>query len=925
MTDLEPPFSPQDDAAHDFARSLSPSPSDSLRGLTPAQQQGVVQTDGPVLILAGPGSGKTRVITRRIAYLVECGIPAWQILALTFTNKAASEMRERVIALLGEGAISRGLTVTTFHALCARLLRKYLDPVKGLATEAGIGITSTFAICDTADQTALMKKTIESLNLSTSNWQPRSILGIISTAKNELITPVEFAKDALDFNSRSIAKIYAAYDKAMRGSNLVDFDDLLMLTVRLLSRSRAAREDCRRRWQYLLIDEYQDTNRAQFKIASLLAGGAGEADDTDMPRDAGSGPSPNICVVGDPDQSIYGWRGADISNILDFEKSYPGAKTITLGENFRSTGEILAAADSLIKNNKLRKHKPLFTSREAGRKADVVMTQDEHDEAMQVLDWIRSVRDTDPTRASGFTSGPAAGYSWKDFAVFYRTNALSRVMEDTLRNAGVPYVIARGTAFYQREEVKHAIAYLRVVANPLDSISLARIVNTPARGISDTTWDRVEYAASVMGVPEIDVMRLVAMGQTPRELAEVNARAQAAIGKFVGTLDEWTGAGTFMGAAAPSTLAELVERVVRESGLEKIYRDGKDGADEDRLENLAELVSSAREFEYGYDPGADPANEAEYGPIAAPQVEHFGEPYTSHDPADPLGGLMPDASDDDAYPLDEDGSIFDETRPEPTRRRGDVYLGPNESVAREGERDEAPPLLAMLRAYLERVTLVADVDTVDPSQGAVTLMTLHAAKGLEFRAVAMIGLEEGTLPHARAVYGGSVGPTGKPAGADAELEEERRLCFVGMTRAMERLHMSSARYRTVRGVPERCMRSRFLDEIDAAHIIEHDRAGGVENEWAEGGGSSRSGHNWGASNRHGLSTSSAGDASTRGESPNAGGTGGLRVGMMVRHPQFGVGKVANITKGLDARARIQFRDVGEKTLVLQYARLTPVQ
>lgn len=882
----------------------------ALEGLTEAQRQGVLTTDGPVLILAGPGSGKTRVITRRIAYLVECGIPAWQILALTFTNKAANEMRERVIALLGEGAITRGLTVTTFHALCARLLRKYLDPVKGLAADAGIGITSTFAIADTADQTALMKKTIEGLNLSTSNWQPRSILGVISTAKNELLSAAEYAKEALDFNGRTIAKIYTAYDKAMRAANMVDFDDLLMLTVRLLTRSEAAREDCRRRWQYLLIDEYQDTNRAQFKIAALLAGGTAEAtigdDEEKIPTRREGQLAPNICVVGDPDQSIYGWRGADISNILDFEKSYPGAKVITLGENFRSTGEILAAADSLIRNNKLRKHKPLYTSRGAGEKPEVVITQDEHDEAGLVLDWVREVKESKGERGGG-------GMSWKDFAVFYRTNALSRVMEDTLRNAGVPYVIARGTAFYQREEVKHALAYLRVVANPADSISLARIVNTPARGISDTTWERVERAAMEMGVAEVEVMRIAATGRIPTGLGELNARAIGAIGKFVQMLDEWTGSGTFMGAAAPTSLAELVERVIRESGLEKMYRDGKDGADEDRLENLAEVVSSAREFEEGYDAGADPASDFEppslgSGARGLPDVTGEGDVASRVSMGDPLGGLLPDASEGDAFSLDDAGSIFGLEFGAAREERSAIGSGRGDEVG-----EVAPPLLAMLRAYLERVTLVADADTVDPSQGAVTLMTLHAAKGLEFRAVAMIGLEEGTLPHARAVYGGAVGGGTKVAAADMELEEERRLCFVGMTRAMERLVMTSSRYRTVRGVPERCMRSRFLDEIDEAHVVECDRAGEAERDWAESSG--RGG--FGGRGRDEFDSPRGGSGGAK--------MGGLRVGMTVRHPQFGVGRVTGLTAGLDARAKIAFRDVGEKTLVLQYARLSVVE
>ncbi|MBX3356861.1 MAG: UvrD-helicase domain-containing protein [Phycisphaeraceae bacterium] len=800
-----------------------PQPDDDpvLQGLTEAQRSAVVCTEGPLLVLAGPGSGKTRVITRRIAYLVACGIPAWQILALTFTNKAAGEMRERVHQMLGDGPASRGLTVTTFHSLCARLLRRFAE------IAALPGLKPDYAIYDAADQSALMKKVISDLGLNTANFPPRSVLARISTAKNDLLDAEAFTRTAGDFSSRSVAKIYTAYEASLRRAGAVDFDDLLLLTAQMLKTSAAVRDACRDRWRYLLIDEYQDTNRAQFVIASLLAGevgggGAGEAEAAATAAEpaASTRRGPNICVVGDPDQSIYGWRGADIANILQFEEQYPGAAVIALGENFRSTKSILAAADALIRHNRRRKHKDLFTARAQGDKIEVVLCRDEHHEARLVVDWLRERR-----------ADSAA--AWKDCAVFYRTNALSRVLEDQMRAAGVPYVIARGTAFYQREEVKNALAYLRVVANPADGVSLGRVINTPSRGIGDATWVRVEAAATDSGSTAMRALRDVASGNAAAVGVDVGARAQNAIRKFLDMIDGWTGSGSFMGSDVASSLSDLVERVIRESGLEAMYKAGRTDTDEERLENLAELVSSAAEFEQTYDPTADPANEIAVTPAS------------------------PSAADD-----------------------------------RPSLSAPMPPLLALLRAYLEQVTLVADADAIDPAQGAVTLMTLHAAKGLEFPAVAMVGLEEGCLPHMRSNE------------SDAELEEERRLCFVGITRAMQRLLITSARYRTVRGIGERTIPSRFLDELPREYIAVSDQAD--PGAWDD----SADHDSFSDSPRPSRAPSSA--------QPTV---AGLKAGAMVAHPQFGVGRVESIVPGANARATVSFRDVGRKTLVLEYARL----
>jgi DNA helicase II / ATP-dependent DNA helicase PcrA len=816
-------------AASEFPLEQSPDDDPLLADLTDPQRQAVLHTEGPLLVVAAAGSGKTRTITRRIAHLVRVGIPPWSILALTFTNKSAAEMRERVIVLLGEDTrATRGLTVTTFHSLCARLLRRYAD-IAQLP-----GLKPDFTIYDSSDQSALMKKTLEALNLSTTNWPPRSVLSAISTAKNALMDAAAYSATAGDFLGKTIARIYTSYEQALRKANAVDFDDLLLLTARMLKESREVREECQERWQYLMIDEYQDTNRAQFVIASLLAGeGRGSGSGGAAGGDAAPRTQPNICVVGDPDQAIYGWRGADISNILDFEQQYAGCRVITLGENFRSTAPILSIADTLIRHNKQRRHKDLFTRTPGGDKVEMILCRDEQHEATLVVDWLKSLHQSsagDPSRMHRVQE--SAGIPWREMAVFYRTNALSRVMEDAMRAAGIPYVIARGTAFFEREEVKNAIGYLRIVANQADSVSLLRIVNTPTRGIGDASLRQVEVAAAQHGVPLFTALRNI------DRIEGISSRARNAVVKFIDMVDSWTGSGSFMGAGISSSLADLVERIVKESGLEKMYADqaraGKSESDLERPDNLAELVSSARQFELEYDPSGDPA----LGP--------------------PTGG-----------------------------------------------EHETPPLLALLRGYLESISLVADADAVDPAQGAVTLMTLHAAKGLEFPAVAMIGLEEGLLPHSRARE------------SEAELEEERRLCFVGITRAMRRLHMTSAKYRTIRGISERTIPSRFLGEVGREHVLVSDQSdalGDLEH-WADGAGFSEGQARYGGSGRP-----SSGPPSR----PGAGAGAKFPVGSMVRHPQFGVGKVLSITTGANARAQIQFRDVGTKTLVLEYARLDRV-
>ncbi len=872
-----------------------------LAGLTEQQKKAVTTTEGPVLVLAAAGSGKTRVITRRVAWLLSMGVPPWQILALTFTNKAAGEMRERVTRLITDGPLAspgpvgagaerllRGLTVTTFHALCARLLRKYAGLMEGKPGGAVWGIKGDFTIYDSDDQASLVKRVITDLGMSTSNWPARTVLSAISGAKNELLDARQFAASASDFNSRCIAKIFEGYERGLRAANAVDFDDLLVLTVRMLKESEEARAEVQGRWRYLMIDEYQDTNKAQFVLSTLVVG-----------RDAAPGGrgerQPNICVVGDPDQSIYGWRGADISNILDFEEAYPGAKVIPLGENFRSRAPILHAADTLIRNNKKRKHKDLFTRKPGGEKPRVLLCRDEHHEAQEVTRWLRSV----------VASGDAV--SWKDTAVFYRNNALSRVMEDALRAASVPYVIARGTAFYQREEVKDAIAYLRVVANPADDVSLRRIVNKPARKIGAAALERLDSIAAAHGMTLFEAMRRCAHAGLGG--AELGSMAVNAVRKFVAMVDAWTGAGSFLGAEVPSTLQDLVSRVIKESGLEEHYRKAgeKNEEDADKADNLDEVVNSAQEFEKEYDAANDPvfAAEALKGSFTAEQAENAEQGGSVASDASEAGraGSPPASSRTDDHEVDFLADLASDGEEVPAR--------PGLGTERGVQSGFVPPLLAMLRAYLESVSLVADADKVDPERGAVTLMTLHAAKGLEFHAAAIIGLEEGLLPSLRAME------------TDPAVEEERRLMFVGITRAMEKLLLTSAKYRTHRGLQERTIPSRFLSELpkDGVALGDlSDEGGGfdarVDDQDDEAGSD---GPAWGAT-RGSFSTES---------SARKGGGGGPRVapspfpvGSLVRHPQFGVGRVEALTGiGANTRARISFRDVGPKTLVLQYARL----
>ncbi len=793
-----------------------------LEDLTDPQRQAVTHVQGPLLILAGPGSGKTRVITRRMAHLVlRCGIAPWNILAITFTNKAAGEMRQRMTTLVSERQ-ARAITIATFHSFCARVLRQY---------GSRIGLPPNFTIYDTSDQERAIKQAIELLQLNSSNFSPGKVLSAISSAKNELMDPEAYARTAYDFFAKHVQKIYRKYQDLLKQNQAVDFDDLLLKTVELMRKDTAALHELRERYQYVLIDEYQDTNHAQFVLAhALMPSGAG----SDAPNNLGSA---NLCVTGDPDQSIYGWRGASIRNILEFEKHYPKATVVRLEQNYRSTGAILAVADRLIQNNQQRKHKALWTDNQQGDKVQSVTCQNEQHEAQWVVEHFQELREKHQL-------------TFGDMAVFYRMNSLSRVIEDALRKAGIPYQIARGTAFYDRKEIKDSLAYLRVLANPADEVNLLRIINTPARGLSDATVKLLQ-ARAVAG--EQIMMSVI---QSPPQWAGLNSRAQGAVQRFAellqglrrlaGLASTSTSTSTFTDADKATTsaliathdtahelsLRDFVDRVLTESGLHGHYAKDKTDPDQERLANLSELVNSAQQFETEY---------------------------------------------------------------EATHR-------------------DAPDMLTLSRklsAYLEQVSLVSDVDAVDAGQGSVTLMTLHAAKGLEFPAVSIIGFEDGLLPHERCNQN------------PRELEEERRLAFVGITRAMRFLALTHARFRSVFGMIQPTIPSRFLQELPGEHM----KAINVARQWDEGGLGSL-----GIDRRSRIFIRPdplTGDEQASPEvSPDPStnpGEGGLVIGCMVRHPHFGLGRVLNVTgTGSQRRAQVKFNTVGLKTLILEHAHLQTV-
>ncbi|MBG9768386.1 DNA helicase PcrA [Bacillus vallismortis] len=634
-----------------------------LSGLNPVQQEAVKTTDGPLLLMAGAGSGKTRVLTHRIAYLMaEKHVAPWNILAITFTNKAAREMKERVESILGPGADD--IWISTFHSMCVRILRRDIDR---------IGINRNFSILDTADQLSVIKGILKERNLDPKKFDPRSILGTISGAKNELTEPEEFSKVAGGYYDQVVSDVYADYQKKLLKNQSLDFDDLIMTTIKLFDRVPEVLEFYQRKFQYIHVDEYQDTNRAQYMLVKQLAERF-----------------QNLCVVGDSDQSIYRWRGADITNILSFEKDYPNASVILLEQNYRSTKRILSAANEVIKNNSNRKPKNLWTENDDGVKISYYRGDNEFGEGQFVAGKIYQLHSSGKRKLS-------------DIAILYRTNAQSRVIEETLLKAGLNYNIVGGTKFYDRKEIKDILAYLRLVSNPDDDISFTRIVNVPKRGVGATSLEKIASYAAMNGLSFFQAIQQV-------DFIGVSAKAANALDSFRQMIENLTNMQDYL------SITELTEEILDKTEYREMLKAEKSIEAQSRLENIDEFLSVTKNFE---------------------------------------------------------------------------------------QKSEDKTLVA----FLTDLALIADIDQLDQKEeesggkDAITLMTLHAAKGLEFPVVFLMGLEEGVFPHSRSLM------------EEAEMEEERRLAYVGITRAEQELYLTNAKMRTLFGRTNMNPESRFIAEI----------------------------------------------------------------------------------------------------------------
>ncbi|CLO25094.1 ATP-dependent DNA helicase II [Mycobacterium tuberculosis] len=762
------------------AKPPGPSPADQLLdGLNPQQRQAVVHEGSPLLIVAGAGSGKTAVLTRRIAYLMAArGVGVGQILAITFTNKAAAEMRERVVGLVGEKA--RYMWVSTFHSTCVRILRNQAALIEGL--------NSNFSIYDADDSRRLLQMVGRDLGLDIKRYSPRLLANAISNLKNELIDPHQalagLTEDSDDL-ARAVASVYDEYQRRLRAANALDFDDLIGETVAVLQAFPQIAQYYRRRFRHVLVDEYQDTNHAQYVLVRELVG-----------RDSNDGiPPGELCVVGDADQSIYAFRGATIRNIEDFERDYPDTRTILLEQNYRSTQNILSAANSVIARNAGRREKRLWTDAGAGELIVGYVADNEHDEARFVAEEIDALAE-------------GSEITYNDVAVFYRTNNSSRSLEEVLIRAGIPYKVVGGVRFYERKEIRDIVAYLRVLDNPGDAVSLRRILNTPRRGIGDRAEACVAVYAENTGVGFGDALVAAAQGKVPM----LNTRAEKAIAGFVEMFDELRG-------RLDDDLGELVEAVLERTGYRRELEASTDPQELARLDNLNELVSVAHEFS--------------------------------------------------------------------TDRENAAALGPD---------DEDVPDTGVLADFLERVSLVADADEIpEHGAGVVTLMTLHTAKGLEFPVVFVTGWEDGMFPHMRALDN----PT--------ELSEERRLAYVGITRARQRLYVSRAIVRSSWGQPMLNPESRFLREIPQ-ELIDWRRTAPKPSFSAPVSGAGRFG-------------------SARPSPTRSGGSRRpllvLQVGDRVTHDKYGLGRVEEVSGvGESAMSLIDFGSSGRVKLMHNHAPVT---
>lgn len=719
----------------------------------------MLHTDGPLLIIAGAGSGKTRVLTHRIAHLIQDRhVSPFEILAITFTNKAAQEMKTRVGALVGP--VAEKMWVSTFHSACVRILRRDGDR---------LGFPSSFTIYDQADAIRLTGYVLRDLNLDSKKFPPRTVHSTISAAKNDYRTVEQYTEEAQTIFERKIAEVYSEYQTRLRKAGAMDFDDLLFNVVELFRKCPDVLDHYRRRFGHVLVDEYQDTNSVQNAMVTMLA---------EEHR--------QICVVGDGDQSIYRFRGADVRNILEFETTFPDATVVLLEQNYRSTQNVLSAANAVISNNEGRKPKDLWTDAGAGDKITRYFADDEVDEAQWVAHELARIHE-------------GGLHRWGDMAVFYRTNAQSRALEEYLVRVNIPYKVIGGTRFYDRREVKDALAYLKAVANPVDEVSIKRVLNVPKRGVGDSTVGKLDNWATANGVPFIDALRNY-------DDAGVTGRAPRGIDEFLAIVDEAT---THLETTGP---ADLLRMLLDRSGYLAELEEERSIEAEGRLENLTELIGGAEDFE-------------------------------------------------------------------------------------------------SVNEFLEQVSLVADTDDLDDDDSSVVLMTLHSAKGLEFPTVFMIGLEDGVFPHMRSL------------GEPRELEEERRLAYVGITRARERLSVSHAWSRMLHGMTQYNPPSRFLDEIPEELVVdaEGSRARRRSSSFGSGGWSSKDRQQQRMSNRE-----SKVHAALTPKGPESSGaeTLGLKVGDDVMHAKWGEGVIIDITgSGDKAEARVRFPGIGEKQLLLSWAPL----
>ena len=741
-----------------------------LNGLNPEQQNAVKATDGPLLLMAGAGSGKTRVLTHRIGYLiVEKHVNPYNILAITFTNKAAREMRERIGKMMG--GVAEEIWISTFHSMCVRILRRDIDRM---------GFNRNFTILDTTDQQSVIKGILKDKNLDPKKYDPRAILGAISSAKNELINPEEYAKTSGGYFEQTVSDVYTEYQKRLRRNQALDFDDLIMMTIQLFQRVPEVLEYYQRKFQYIHVDEYQDTNRAQYMLVKMLASRFR-----------------NLCVVGDSDQSIYRWRGADIANILSFEKDYPNATVILLEQNYRSTKRILLAANKVIENNLNRKKKNLWTENPEGNKLVYYRADSEQGEAQFVAGKIKELTREGKNKQS-------------DIAILYRTNAQSRVMEEVLLKSNIDYSIVGGIKFYDRKEIKDMLGYLRLISNPDDDISLQRVINVPKRGIGSSSVDKIANFAEMHGISFYQALDSV-------ELLGLSPKITKAAAQFRDLIRNYTNMQEFL------SVTELVEEILDKTGYREMLKAEKSLEAQSRLENLEELLSVTKNFEK----------------------------------------------------VSEDKSLV---------------------------------------AFLTDLALVADIDSMDDDEektDTITLMTLHSAKGLEFPVVFLIGLEEGVFPHSRSLM------------EEAEMEEERRLAYVGITRAEQTLFLTNAQMRTLFGRTNMNPASRFISEIPE-DLIE-----GVEQEIRTSFGSGSGGRSFGSSGTtFGAPKSSfTAPMSTRKPvmRPVAAASGGEDVGWKVgdkaEHGKWGIGTVVSVKgQGEGTELDIAFPSpVGIKRLLAKFA------